>query len=249
MFLEGFLYKYDKKNNLIAFTNKKHSQLNIILIGGLDHNILSLPYTSPLLKFCNDENVRLIIPQFRSHPNYSIHPVDNDIEDLKVLLDTVDGDIILIGNSTGCQDILLYCNEYNNMNIKMCILQGPVSDTEYEESLGVKYNNQQKDPFLYNNRIYIEDRFSSLFIRDGKEDLFSSYKEDTHYRNLNKNKYDLMFVISKKDEYIINSIDHKLKLVENSQVYILEDGDHFLTDKKSQDEFFNLLRSSIKRVI
>lgn len=241
MRLKGSIFKYDAINNLIAFSNNTKSKITIILIGGLDHNLLSLPYTYNLYKFCKKYKLELIIPQFRSHPHFGIHDINDDIEDLDTLLKSLHNNIILIGNSTGCQDILLYINKFNNKKIIKCFLQAPVSDTEYKE-----YPNIKNEYFNFNDVIYKKSRYDSLYQKYNIEDIFSSYLEINHFKNLNKFNYQLIFIISENDEYVIKSINKKLKYVPNSKIYIIKNGDHFLTAKKYQKLFLNFIKSEMK---
>jgi len=50
MSLKGIIYEYDTVNHLIAFSSNIKSKTNIILVGGLYHNLLSLPYTKTLYR-------------------------------------------------------------------------------------------------------------------------------------------------------------------------------------------------------
>lgn len=240
MRLKGCIFIYDRDKNLIAFSNNKKSDISIILIGGLDHNILSLPYTRNLYKFCKKFNLELIIPQFRSHPHFGIHDINDDIEDLDYLLKQISNKIVLIGNSTGCQDILLYINKFYNEKIIKCFLQAPVSDTEYME-----YPSIEKDYFSFNNVIYKKTRYESLYQKYNKEDIFSSYLNKKHYENLNKSNLNLVFILSENDEYVKNSIDNLLKFVPNSKIHIIKNGDHFLTNIKKQKIFLKILKSEL----
>ena len=245
MSLKGIIYEYDTVNHLIAFSSNIKSKTNIILVGGLYHNLLSLPYTKTLYRMTKKKNINLIIPQFRSHPNFGIYSIDNDVTDLSNVIKDLQGDIILLGNSTGCQVIMLYINLYVDLRIKLCILQGAVSDTEYFE-YKYKINSQiQNDKlFYFENVVYTKERFKSLYFRYNKEDLFSSYLDDDHFKNLNKNNYKLIFVISGNDEYGIKDIKEKFNKVTNSEVIVFEGGDHFLKDKESQKKLIKLIKKN-----
>ncbi|WUR02484.1 alpha/beta-hydrolases superfamily protein [Vairimorpha necatrix] len=206
---------------------------------------------------------------FVSHPNFGIFPFEYDLEDLNKVMVDLEGQIILIGNSTGCQVIMTYINRHINNKIVLCILQGSVSDTEYFESQRHKYNYNEKfrfedetgtiidnevdnkdieNIFRYDGIIYIHERYVSLYKRHGIEDLFSSYLEDEHYKNLNKNNYKLIFVISDKDEFVVKKIDDKLRHVKNSEIINFREGDHFLHNKESQKEFIKLIKKEIHKM-
>ena len=134
--MKGKIYTFDMKSKLVAFTNDIESDIVLIYIGGLSSTLLSTPFTSEMSDFCTSKNVRLIIPQLRSMPNYRIFPISSGVEDVHKIVEQNKGkQIILLGHSTGCQVSMLYLKKYGSQDINQVILQAPVSDVEYEESI------------------------------------------------------------------------------------------------------------------
>lgn len=70
--MNGIVYVFDTIHKSTAFTNDIESSKVLIYIGGLGDTLLSTPFTSLMSDFCTNVNVKLIIPQFRSMPNYRI---------------------------------------------------------------------------------------------------------------------------------------------------------------------------------
>lgn len=125
----GKIYPFDKENSLVAFTNDFESDYVIVYIGGLGDTLLSTPFTAELSEFCTKKKLRLIVPQFRSMPNYRIFSISCDVEDLQKVVDAnVGKKVVLLGHSTGCQVSMLYLKTHGSKNIHQVILQAPVSD-------------------------------------------------------------------------------------------------------------------------
>jgi pimeloyl-ACP methyl ester carboxylesterase len=134
--MKGKVYTFDMESKLVAFTNDIESNIVILYIGGLGDTLLSTPFTSEMLDFCTSKKVRIIIPQLKSMPNYRIFPISSDVEDLHKIVEKNKGKkIILLGHSTGCQVSMVYLKKYGSKDINQVILQAPVSDVEYEESI------------------------------------------------------------------------------------------------------------------
>ncbi|KAF9763311.1 UPF0613 protein PB24D3.06c [Nosema granulosis] len=246
MKLDGTIYMYDETRNLISYSNGINSEYNVVLIGGLMFNMLNLPYVDHLNVFCRSKRFGFYIPLFRSHPNYGIYKIEDDLEDLEKLLDSIKGKIILIGNSTGCQVIMKYIK--NKSNVILCILQGAVSDVEYERSINPDLDKNLELaesfvgvlPFQHDCNYITAERYTSLLKPFGNEDLFSSYLEDAFYKKLNPLKVKLIFLVSENDEFAIENITKKLSCIENSTVYEIN-GDHFLSKESDIKQFLEIL--------
>uniref|UniRef100_A0A6B2LEM0 Uncharacterized protein n=1 Tax=Arcella intermedia TaxID=1963864 RepID=A0A6B2LEM0_9EUKA len=247
--------------NLVAFTNSIKSKTAVIFISGLSDNLLHPKYSIEVMNYCTNHQLLFIQPQLRSFPYYGLHPLQHDSEDLSCLLQFYDPQIdqyILIGHSTGCQDIiyLLKQNHYNKAEkIKCCILQGPVSDREYEEICvnpgvgGLLEEFNGKDIFYYRGTPFILKRFESLFVKDGDDDMFSVDLEDEKFRNLNPRAVSFHFVLSEKDEYVVQPLEviqQKFKLVPHSTVFVVEGADHALTSGASK-VFLDYLHTVINK--
>lgn len=244
--ISGSIFVYNN-NGCISFCNNVNSNINIILIGGLGDNIMTIPYIHKLNELCIKKNYCLIISQLSSMPEFKIISIEQDIYDINCLLNHLEGSIILLGHSTGCQDILLYCEKNKYRNVKGIILQGPVSDIEFHSNEIIKKheniinNNHQNHSlyFEYNGNIWLKERFESLYKKNGIEDIFSSYLADESYEKWKDLDIKILSIISEKDEYCVTSIVNKLKLM--SEVIILKDADHCISKEFMIEDFINVV--------
>ncbi|ELA42800.1 uncharacterized protein VICG_00115 [Vittaforma corneae ATCC 50505] len=250
--LEGKIFQYNNKESL-AFKNGVESDNTVVLIGGLGDNVLSLPYCTLLNEFCKNNRLSLIIPQLRSMPKYKTTSVDFDVEDIRDVVAGTNGHVALIGHSTGCNDILLFLNEYRPENVKCVILQGPVSDTESISRGKVdavletieKSDGSQKYVELSDNSIWLKERYISLYSINGKEDLFSSYLSDELFSRW-RGTVPILSILSGKDEYCENPPIRKFELM--GDVQVIGDGDHSLSSEKCQAEFINIVYQFLTKV-
>jgi len=261
----GNLFVYDIKYKLVAFESGSLSSSQcFILLGGLTDGLLSLPYVERLsLKLESlSKPYSLIQPLLRSsNLQYGWHSIDDDIQDLKTLIDYLINNrnnlesIILMGHSTGCQDIIHYLrNEKDLTKIVRVILQGPVSDRQYlsrlsstKDQLDYCYQNEKNinewlprylhDPPLTIQRCLSFNQINSI------EDLFSSDLTDQQLNNIYQNiQIPITWIWSKKDEYVPDDIkdqlqyfiQNKLANKSNSTFILLENGDHAVTNQQEQ---------------
>lgn len=249
--LDGIVFKYNKYGS-IAYKNRVDSTKTMIMLGGLGDNILSLPYIESLDRYCSSKGFSLIIPQLRSMPDFNIRSVKSDIEDISDLLSTVNGDFVLIGHSTGCNDILLFLKRKIPDNLKCVVLQGPVSDTESisrEHANSVLSKIVSSDPKkkyieTEDGNIWLKDRFVSLYSVRGMEDFFSSYLDDSEFRRW-RSKIPILSVLSGKDEYC--KVDMRDKFKEMGEVCFIPDGNHNLNDDCSIGTFISAVDSFISK--
>lgn len=249
--LKGNIVEFND-TGLLAFENGIESSKNIILIGGLGDSMLSLSFSKGLDELCRKNNYKFIIPQLRSQPNFRMHTVDEDIEDINCIVNLLEGDTILIGHSTGCQDALLYLEKYGCRNIKGIILQAPVSDIECLSSEAIRENAKIISDFgqsdsLYSEifgRIWLKERFVSLYLQNGREDLFSSYLEDSCYTKWRNFETRILSIVSGNDEFCTKDITSKLGLM--GAVKTIDGADHGLTQESSAEAFVSTVSEFLK---
>ncbi|KAJ3441688.1 hypothetical protein M0812_13701 [Anaeramoeba flamelloides] len=148
--IKGEIFLYSPYN-LPAFLVRKNENCKsfIIHLHGLTEGMMSVPYLSPLIDSL--ETVNLISCQFRSaHSSWGTHSLMTDCEDLDHLLCLLSSDykaqnIILIGHSTGCQDILWWCEhgKYHDL-VTNIVLQAPVSDRDLFRFFDKQEHEQQE---------------------------------------------------------------------------------------------------------
>jgi pimeloyl-ACP methyl ester carboxylesterase len=237
----------------------------MIFLAGLTDGLLSIPYIDKLAsKLESMENsCSLIQPILRSsYLQYGWHTIHDDCDDLQRLIDYLLKNranlqtIILMGHSTGCQDIIHYLRRVeSHPKITRVILQGAVSDRQYLSQFDstkelLNYCSQrQLDPSqwlpreLHDPPITIE-RCQSLNGRNSIEDLFSSDLTDEELKNIYEKIFTgISWIWSKEDQYVPqylreevqHFVEHKLAKKNGSTFLLLEHGDHAVSDEHEQD--------------
>lgn len=147
MSLKGELFIYDENRNLTAFeSGHVGSTKSVIIIGGLGDGFMTIPYTAWLSQALSGLSISLIqVLLSSSYSAYGKESLSSDTQDLTLLLDYLckkrgKQQIILLGHSTGCQDIMWLAGQNSNYLklselvqscIRGAILQASVSDREY----------------------------------------------------------------------------------------------------------------------
>ncbi|KAL6639056.1 hypothetical protein ACP70R_022786 [Stipagrostis hirtigluma subsp. patula] len=115
----------------------------VIFIGGLTDGLLATDYLEPLSLALEVEKWSLVQPLLSSsYTGYGISSLEQDALELDQLIsylinkENSEG-VILLGHSTGCQDIVHYMrtNFACSKAVSGVILQAPVSDREYRATL------------------------------------------------------------------------------------------------------------------
>ncbi|KAG0884374.1 hypothetical protein G6F15_005146 [Rhizopus arrhizus] len=181
----------------------------IVFIGGLGDGLNAVPYLKPLETTLKSIGWSLTQVQLSSSvTGYGISSLQKDISELDKLiyyLTTKRGkkSILFLGHSTGCQDCFWHskCGQYNQ-TILGYILQAPVSDREYMAKnfphfqttveLAISLKEQDKGTELLPRSAYPDvpitvDRFLSLAIKGGDDDVFSTDLTDQEIRTLYQN--------------------------------------------------------------
>lgn len=132
----------------------------IIFIGGLGDGLLTVPYTVHLAKFLPESYSLVEVLLSSSYAGWGVSSLDSDVKELATCVAYFKGlrpggKIILLGHSTGCQDVLHYLiSDGNRPGIDGGILQAPVSDREWMTSVLAP---NIYDGFVATAREYIED--------------------------------------------------------------------------------------------
>lgn len=250
--LTGKIFRYNEVKN-ICYSNEVESNFCVIFIGGLGSNLLNPRYISYLNSLCIKMNVHLLIPQFESHPKFQTVSIDRDIENLYDIVMYANDrfkTIVLIGHSTGCQDCLLFIKKYCISKIKGIILQAPVSDVEGMEIMVPNLDEYIKKAHInkyieFENTLWLSERFLSLYERNNKEDLFSSWISDSNYEMFGK-LCRIHSIISENDEYCFVPIISKLKLM--GTVSIIKNAQHSLKEKDHIEIFLQEVKWFIESI-
>lgn len=245
---EGILFTYNS-HGCIAYKSKIKSSNFLIFIDGMGGNILSSQYFTNIKDYCDSNSIVLVYPQLRSHPNYKLFTIQNDIEDISSLVSKIDGNIVILGHSTGCQDSLLYIEASKNPKVKGIILQAPVSDIEANHDLNLKETITRAKKsglfFEYNGDIWLSERFITVYDERNKEDLFSSYLTDSEFSKW-KNYCPILSVLSLQDEFCEKNLSKKFEKM--GTVAVLEEGDHSLTSNQVRIKFIEKVDEFLKKI-
>jgi pimeloyl-ACP methyl ester carboxylesterase len=275
----GNLFIYDFEYKLVAFeSGSLLSSRCLILLGGLTDGLLSLPYVERFSSKLESlsKPYSLIQPLLRSsNLQYGWHTIDHDIQDLKTLINYLVKNrndlesIILMGHSTGCQDIIHYLRQGEiDPKIVEVILQGPVSDRQYlsrlsstKDQLNYCYQNPNNlnewlPRYLHEPPLTIQ-RCLSLNQINSQEDLFSSDLTDEQLKNIYQNiSIPILWIWSKQDEYVPDDIkdqiqdfiQNKLAKQTKSTFILLENADHAVTNEQQQIYMIEQIISSINKL-
>ncbi|KAG0591656.1 hypothetical protein KC19_1G191200 [Ceratodon purpureus] len=122
----------------VAFQSGNYKQ-HVIIIGGLTDGLFATDYVEPLAKALEAEKWSLVQPLFSSsYTGFGTSSLKEDALEIEQLLNyLIDQEnsegFILIGHSTGCQDIVNYLRTGGHCTraVRGAILQAPVSDREF----------------------------------------------------------------------------------------------------------------------
>ncbi|OAG29624.1 hypothetical protein NEDG_00757 [Nematocida displodere] len=241
-----------EEGGVICAKTTNRSKVAIVVVGGLGDGLFTIPYVQPLMQFGYAHNLVVITAKFRSMPHYGLYTIEDDVSDLERvnrLCDTSSFEkVFMIGHSTGCQVLMEYIQRQANSK-ETIILQGPVSDREYEESTNPMLHAQLEAakaskgvlPFTHNHQPITAERFLDLFQRGGREDWVSI---GGCTRGLNPHEREMYSVISRKDEYLRvepETLRTHLESITGMKKVFIVDGRHSL--EGAEEVFLDVLLS------
>ncbi|WVZ62434.1 hypothetical protein U9M48_012188 [Paspalum notatum var. saurae] len=228
--LRGALFKYGPKSAQVAFRTGDFNH-QVIFIGGLTDGLLATNYLEPLSLALEVEKWSLVQPLLSSsYTGYGISSLEQDALELDQLIsylinkENSEG-VILLGHSTGCQDIVHYMrtNFACSKAVSGVILQAPVSDREYRSTLpetaemidlaaklisegrGMDLMPREANP----DAPITAYRYHSLCSYMGDDDMFSSdLSEDQLRQRLgHMSTTQCQVIFSMGDEYVPEYVD------------------------------------------
>ncbi|CAI0560015.1 unnamed protein product [Linum tenue] len=256
----GLLFKYGPQPIQVAFKTGEHKQ-QVIFIGGLTDGFLATEYLEPLAIALDKEKWSLV--QFLMSSSYSgfgTSSLKQDATELDQLIsyfinkEDSEG-VILLGHSTGCQDIVHYLrsNAACCRAVRGAILQAPVSDREYKATLpetaamidlassmiaegkGSELMPREADPCAPITAY----RYHSLCSYMGDDDMFSSDLTDDQLRlrlgHMCNTPCQVIF--SMGDEYVPEYVDKKAlverlcRVMGGAEKVEIEHGNHSLSNR------------------
>ncbi|KAH6833020.1 alpha/beta-Hydrolases superfamily protein [Perilla frutescens var. hirtella] len=228
----GVMFKYGPKPIQVAFKTGDHKQ-QVIFIGGLTDGFLATEYLEPLAIALEKEHWSLVQFLFSSsYSGYGISSLKRDAMELdqliSYLINKEDSEgVVLLGHSTGCQDIVYYLrtNAACSRAVRAAILQAPVSDREYRATLPETASmidlastmiNEGRGSELMPREANPDSpitayRFHSLCAYNGDDDMFSSdFSEDQLRQKVgHMSNTPTLVMFSMGDEYVPEYVDKK----------------------------------------
>ncbi|KQK20361.1 UPF0613 protein PB24D3.06c isoform X1 [Brachypodium distachyon] len=258
--LHGTLFKYGPKSANVAFRTGDFNH-QVIFIGGLTDGLLATDYLEPLSLALEVEKWSLVQPLLSSsYIGYGISSLEQDALELDQLIgylinkENSEG-VILLGHSTGCQDIVHYMrtNLACSKAVSGVILQAPVSDREYRATLpetaemidlASKMISEGRGMDLMPREANSDApitayRFHSLCAYMGDDDMFSSdLSEDQLRQRLgHMSTTQCQIIFSMGDEYVPEYVDKKAlvnrlcQALGGAEKVEIEWGDHALSNR------------------
>eukprot|EP00803_Ostreobium_quekettii_P001668 evm.model.scf_2612.2 EVM.evm.TU.scf_2612.2 scf_2612:17594-20865(-) len=232
--LQGALFRYGDKSAQVAFQSGSHGR-HVVLVGGLTDGLLFAPYAEGLARALDGIGWSLVQAQLTSsYQGYGVQSLDDDADELHKLamhLQTCKSSvgIVLVGHSTGCQDVVRFVQSYGSDKsmppLLGTVLMAPISDQEelamhpdlklYEDKAKQMVADGQGNEILFRN--YVTDdgtpttarRFASLSSRGGDDDMFSSYFSSNELKKLlgHMSLCPCLIVMSGSDEFVPDYVD------------------------------------------
>eukprot|EP01134_Creolimax_fragrantissima_P007850 CFRG7850T1 len=271
MEITGNLFTYGDRG-LVAFespaTDNDVNRLGyMVFLGGLGDGLLAVEYVPDLIDTVGPLGWSVVQPILSSsYTAYGHLSIANDVRDIDDLLTTLFDrhkcqcgsapKFILLGHSTGCQDIISFLRSgRNTSHISKAILQAPVSDREYISTLenasrcltiaksmvaeGKALEFMPRDSW---DIPITAERYASLAGRMTPDDMFSSDLTDEELTNIFGHvTIPTLWVFGLDDEYVPAFVD-KVKMGEriewsmpcsNSVLFFVQGGNHALEGKSS----------------
>lgn len=256
----GVMFKYGPKPIQVAFKTGDYKQ-QVIFIGGLTDGFLATEYLEPLAIALDKEKWSLV--QFllsSSYSGYGISSLKQDAIELDQLINYLinkeDSEgVVLLGHSTGCQDIVYYMrtNAACSRAVRAAIFQAPVSDREYlatlpETAAMIDLASTMKSEGRASELMPREanpdapitaSRYHSLCAYNGDDDMFSSDLSDDQLRmrlgHMSNTPCQVLF--SMADEYVPEYVDKKAlvdrlcKAMGGAEKVEVEWGNHSLSNR------------------
>ncbi len=285
--ISGELIRISPQNkNILAFVSfnnqKVFSSNAVVLIPGLTDGMMSMDYTHALNNQLISIDYSLVqVNLSTSFYQFGLHTLDTDIEELTIIINyLVDRlnfkKIVLLGHSTGCQDILYFLRHSTvdtAKHINAIILQGAVSDRDditideqapalIKEAQSL-YDNGLEDKVLsggfHCDAPITAKRYLSLAGKLSPDDMFSvDLTSEELIPILTPIKVPAMFCFSEQDEYVPDMVTQKafsqriidtLRRIDNKCIIdiVYVNGDHGLSKEKDYIVFIEKLINFMKK--
>lgn len=235
-------------------SNGVESAACIVLINGLGDNWDS-GYAQALFDYGAAAGMAVLSVQLRSMPEIQHHRISDDCRDILAVYAHAKlaeyRHLCLVGHSSGAQGIMVAAGEIARNEKLVLVLQGAVSDREYEEHANPGLPGQLKAaktshgpiPFGHTYPKIHCRRFVELFATGGPEDFFSVGQPTAR---LNPVGHRVCCVVSREDEYRVVPLEKhvaQLQSIPGVTEVVVVPGGHSL--QGSEPELFKILERLI----
>jgi alpha-beta hydrolase superfamily lysophospholipase len=292
--MRGNLICYDGEKRLCAFesamsniNDEMSHDITVVVIGGMGDGLLALPWVNDMInKFTEPDFItnKLTVVQpllSSSYGQWGMHSLLEDSTELTTLLNYLQTErprkFILIGHSTGCQNILhLMRQDSTPQRISAVILQSPIPDRMYLASTYsdewcemAAWAQEHKDDDIYPSTVcgapITAYRLRSLLTPGGDDDYFSldmsAQDRQERFRGVTSHGTPLFVQWSGKEEYMgiqgtelqawYNAMGEAVQQAcDTASIWpVLLSADHAISDSASQEVFIERVMSVLKRVV
>ncbi|KAI4239909.1 MAG: hypothetical protein LQ349_000004 [Xanthoria aureola] len=251
----GILHRYTTR--LVAFEHTRAGVApnnSLLFVGGLNEGFLTVPYTQDLAAALPPSYSLVEVLLSSAFSGWGHSSISQDVHELGRCVEYFQslrpgGKVVLMGNSTACQDVLCYLS-YPGSRPKVAggILQAPVSDREaiqtiYPADDYKRYNEmaQQwvkdgKGDHMLPNEVSLPklgarvtaDRWLSLASpgpeHAGEDDLFSSDLGDGRFQSTfgmaGKSGAALLILFSGNDEFVPKAVDKQALVARMEKAFV-----------------------------
>ncbi|MCO5597215.1 hypothetical protein L7F22_051291 [Adiantum nelumboides] len=265
---------YPRSDTNVAFRSGDY-KAQVIFLGGLTDGLIATEYIEPLAHALEVEKWSLVQPLLSSsYAGFGTSSLKQDAMELDQLITyLIDKEgscgVMLLGHSTGCQDIVHYMRmgtDYSRV-VRGIILQAPVSDREYRATLpgtagmidlAVEMIKQGRSMDLMPREAAPEApitayRYHSLCAFLGDDDMFSSDLTDQQLRARlgHMSRVHCQVIFSMADEYVPAYVNKKAlverlcKAMGGAEKVEIEWGNHSLSNRVK--EAVNAILDFVKR--
>lgn len=236
MELQGTLFQYGN-DGMVAFESPQESDVHygyIVFVGGLDDGFMSCQFITDLVESVSVKGYSVVQMLLRSsYAMYGTKSIADDVDDIDGLVATLierykdeNNDLmphlVLIGHSTGCQDVITYLRDGKAAEcITGAVLLSAVSDREYIQTLPQSTQHlakarqmidEGKGDALLDRAVWsvpiTAQRYASLAGRLTQDDLFSSDLTDEELESLYAHvRVPSLWIWGSADEFMPAHID------------------------------------------
>ena len=234
MSYKGILHKYNETQ--VAFELSPTDFPNVlVMIGGMTDGLLTVPYVAGLSKALEPLGYSVVQIQMRSsYLGWGTSSLLEDVEQIRELVDFLRSDaggkrkkIVLMGHSTGSQDVMLYMLKHGG-TIDAGILQGSCSDREAalidvpaglleelndeasklrDAGKGNELLPSKFSKFVAGTPISVY-RWCSIMLPQGDDDYFSSdIPTDVLQETFGRLNKPFLIAYSAEDEFVPTTVD------------------------------------------